>query len=270
MKSAYDDLLIDATLLNELDLTFVAGMPIEDAYDQRLSRKAGMLTSATFRGANLYGSSSPYHSLFGGMLVTSDVILDYDLGGEKVFSMVGIAGHNITNMHCIVTWSTTNILTPDGGATFTDLSPTMYLTLSEVPITARFVRIQFVTPVSTGILVIGRLMLSSENVSEGIGPSYDRELISTGTREWSVSRQLYGGPRVMYRRLSFTFPDILSPDGHEGMFKDVDVYTAFFTSFDDDCIPEVPLYGAVEEDSVAFTYNNALIYTSRITLSEAF
>lgn len=265
-----EDYLKYATFTNADTLTLASGHPLTNMQDSRLSRNAWILP-ATLHG-DLYGVSmfgdNPYYNEY----ETATVDIDFNLRAEQSFDTFAMGGVNFGTVNITLSWAMVDIDSPDGSVTFTHAGPMDTIVIPTGTVTARYFRIGIGSSLPDGnYLVIGRVMLGNRVSLPGIRTIFDVDHISTANRSFSDSRQLYGGPKVIYRRLSVTFPDIADPAELVSIFETVDLYNPFFLAWDEACMDtQQNLYCAWDDDTLPLNYNDARRYTSRATFSEVF
>lgn len=268
MRVLYDDLLEDGTITST-HLTY-PGHPIENIQDSRLSRNAWLaveLDSGDSYGSGLYGEE-PYLNLTSAV----DIDIDFDLGSTRDFDTFGMAGNNLVLGDLTLSWAVTDIETPDGSVTYNVTEKEWTIMVPLEAQSARYFRISIGSfTIEGNFLMIGRVSLGDIYPVPDIGPVYDVDHITTANRTFSDTRQLYGGPRVLYRRISVSYPDMETQEVLSTLFRDVDLYNPFFLEFDEECLDtEANMYSTFDKDTLPFNYNQARIYTARLTFTEVF
>jgi hypothetical protein len=265
-----EDFIKSATLTNADSLTLASGHPLTNVQDSRLSRNAWILP-ATLHG-DLYGVSmygeNPYYDEY----ETATVDIDFNLRASKTFDTFALGGNNFGTIDLTLSWAAVDIDTPDGSISFTHSGPMSTVVIPTGTVTARYFRVAIGSSLPDGnYLVIGRIMLGNRVSLPGIRTIFDIDHVSTANRSFSDSRQLYGGPKVIYRKLNVTFPDIADPAELVDIFTTVDLYNPFFLAWDEECMEtQENMYCAWTDDALPFNHNDARRYTSRATFTEVF
>lgn len=271
MRILSNDLVQNGIISNAQAIVTEPGHPIENIQDTRLSHNAWI--QAEGYAGNLYQTSMYNQGFFTGLRESSSAVIDFDLGAVKDFDTMAIAGNNFTNIDYTISWAVDDIETPDGtkyyayaGAQWTSI-----ITLALSNVAARYVRLSIADAQQTDTyLQIGRVAIGAAVQMPGIRPIYDVDHITNANRVISQSRQVYGGPVVIYRRVNVSFPNIDDQSELLEFFKEVDLYSPFFVQFDADCpMKEEALYAVVSEDTLPFNFNDTF-YTSRLSFEEVF
>lgn len=265
-----EDHLKYADITNSTQIVTYSGHPITNIQDSRLSRNAWIIPEALrgqLYGIKMYGVN-PYYDQY----ALEDVNIDFDMKAVKDFDTFALAGNNFSIITLALSWAMTDINVPDGTVSYNYSSPLQAVVIPTGAQSARYFRLTIGNVLPTGNYeVIGRVALGNKVSFPAIRTVYDVDLISTANRTLSDSQQLYGGPKVIYKRVSVSFPYIQDPAELMQIFRDVDLYNPFFLSFDEECItgPE-NLYCTLSEDSLPLNHNDAKFFTSRLSFTEVF
>jgi len=120
---------------------------------------------------------------------------------------------------------------------------------------------------------IGRLEIGVLYRSPDVSSQIKIDIVSNSDALFSSSRQVYGYRRDPYARASFQFP-LIDTDQRRLMslvFQYVDVFVPFLAMLEEECygVSMNTNYVVLEETGVlSFQLNDAMLYTSSITLSE--
>lgn len=270
MKVLTGDLLASSTITNAVGIDTANGHPIEYIQDQRLSRSAWILPSSLagdLFGISLYGEN-PYLSLYS----SEEVVIDFDMKSQVNFTTFGLAGNNWNSFSIDLSWSTTDIDVPDGSETFVSTEELYAFTVSLGSQTARYFRMRLYDFTITGnYIIIGRVSLGDLTVLPAIGPIYDPTYESTALQEFSDTRQVYGGPKVIFRTVNVSFPEITTRAELVSLFRTLDLYTASIWVFDEPCLSgEDDLYGVIGDNQLPLAYNEARVTSGRWTITEVY
>lgn len=270
MKLLIQDFLRYADITNETAITTAPGHPIENIQDPRLSRNAWILPSSLtgqLYGISLYGEN-PYYELY----ATEEVIIDFDLKAIQTFDTFGLAGNNFGIVNITLSWAEVDISAPDGSVSFSSSDPLDPIVIPTGVQSARYFRISLGNVEPQGnYIVIGRVALGAADPLPVIRPILDVDITSTANRTFSDSRQLYGGPKVVYKRLNISFPEIDDTGPIIELFTKVDLYNPVFLFWDEPCVEEEQnLYCTLSESSLPLNRNDAGFYTSRLSFTEVF
>jgi len=271
MKVLSNDLLQASTLI-DTGLETPPGHPLDNILDPRLSHNAWILPEG-FTGS-MYSASLYNQEYYMEFAESAGTVIDFDLNDTRKFQTMCVAGNNFKNIKYTISWAITDINIPDGSFTYTVDGPewTSFINLSESLISARYVRLVIEdAQQTTRWIQLGRVALGIPETLPDFAPIYDVDYISNANRAMSQSRQLYGGPVVIYRRVNITYPNIDDKDELLIFFRKVDIYNPFFVQFDDKCpMPEDAMYSTLSENSLPFNYTDGHFYKSRISLEEIF
>ena len=270
MKLLIQDFLRYADITNETAIVTAPGHPITNIQDSRLSRNAWIIPSslqAQLYGISLYGEN-PYYELY----ATEEVIIDFDLKAIQTFDTFGLAGNNFGVVNITLSWAEIDISSPSGSISFSSSDPLDPIVIPTGVQSARYFRITIGSVQPDGnYLLIGRVALGIADPLPDIRPVIDIDITSTANRTFSDSMQLYGGPKVVFRQMNISFPEIDDPANIIALFTKVDMYNPVFLFWDEPCSEvEKNLYCALTESSLPLNRNDAGFYTSRLSFREVF
>ena len=120
---------------------------------------------------------------------------------------------------------------------------------------------------------IGRLEIGEGYKTPDISSQVKLDNVSNSESILSTSRQSYGYRKAPYARSSFQFPYITTEERRVmgEFFQYVDVFVPFFASMDEDCIDVFDNYVILEEtQTLSFQLNDAMHFSSSVTISEVF
>ena len=227
MKILIEDFLKYADITNSAAIVTAAGHPIENIQDSRLSRNAWIIPSSLqglLYGMSMYGAN-PYYEQY----ATAEVIIDFDLKAVQTFDTFGLAGNNFTLVNITLSWAVSDIETPDGSVSISGGEAADAIVIPTGLQNAQYFRVSIGNVAPDGNYeVIGRMALGLAEALPGIRPIIDVDITSTANRTFSDSQQLYGGPKVIYKRLNVTFPEIDDPTDLIALFTKIDLYNPIF------------------------------------------
>lgn len=271
MKVLAEDILQTSTIL-ETGIETAPGHPIENILDARLSHNAWILP-AGFTGS-MYAASLYNQDYYMEFAESAGTTIDFDLNATREFRTMCVAGNNFTNIDYTISWALTDINVPDGTFTYQVGGPewTSFIELADGLLSARYVRLVITDAQQTDqYLQIGRVAIGVSQELPDFAPIYDVDYISNGNMAMSQSRQLYGGPVVIYRRVNITYPYIEDKTEIVDFFRQVDVYNPFFVQFDDKCpMPEAGMYAKLSENTLPLNYSEGHFFKSRLSFEEVY
>lgn len=208
--------------------------------------------------------------------VTSTVTFEWDLGASPPdYDSAGLAGINLTNSATVVVKTGTTPGFAVAANTFTLLgSPEKYLSFGST-ISDRYVRFEITDTGNTdGFLQFGRFMVGPEYQHPGFAPTVTSELLIAGTASRSQSGQLYGVHKYNTRQLTITIPSITATQkvDVDTFLGDVGFAKTFIVHLDESCFDFgfTNLHVSRQGDSQSFELNEAKVYTTTYTVTEAF
>lgn len=238
--------------------------------DSRLSRQ-GWFYDADPGQSSEYGTALYGRTVYGEARAPGlPISMEFDLLSGVSIDTLAIAGSNIDgNADIKIEWSLSGFDTPDGVATGVITGDCYYL-FSSVPVMVRYLTITIDGGYSEGILKIGRIMAGLNYQLPGLGVTYDTALVSNSVSGLSDTRQVYGGPKVIWRRVSLTFAP--QPDLYyvQTLFRELDIFRPTMWDFNESCLSELPLYGIIGSNESNQVYDEARLYSTRLTVEEVF
>lgn len=265
------DVMTNAVIYNKNSFYVYPGHSVDFIIDTRAAKQGWFSTSSSISG-NMYNTAMYGEQMYGNILVNASAIrIEIDLQEAKDFDVIGITNTNVIGGEVTISWGTT-AQTLDGSKTFPTLESmqTYYLKLSETMLTYQYVAIEFTNTVSEGILKIGNVGIGQEYELPAIAPTYDTGITSSARRAFTTTRQLYGGPNVMWRTLSFTTAPQATKEPLFDMIKQIDVYHPIYWEFSEVCLNEAPLYGVLTKYTIDLYNDQARLYSGRISLEEVY
>jgi len=270
MRTISKDYIQHSTITNVAEFYPYSGHSPNLVKDSRLS-KQGWFYEADQGQSSEYGTALYGRTVYGQARDPGlPIAIKFDLLSTKMIDTVAVAGSNIDGT-CTMTveWSLSGFDTPDGVA-IVDITGDYFYRFLTAPTSFRYLTVTFDGGYSEGILKIGRIMSGATYQVPGISYTYDTDLISNSLFGMSDTRQLYGGPKVLWRRISVT----IAPQGDlkimQTLFRDLDVFTPTMWDFDESCLSEDPLYGKIGQAEMNQVYDEAGLYSTRLTVEEVF
>jgi len=270
MRTITKDYIAGSVLTNVTDFYPYSGHSPNLVKDSRLSKQGWFYvaqegTTAEY-GTALYGVTV-YGESRG---VSGPIVMHFDLLSGYSIDAIAIAGSNIDGESIVtVEWSMSGFETPDG-VSINDVTGDVYLKFTTSPVTARYLTITIDGGFSEGILKVGRIMAGLNYDLPGLGVTYNSDLVSNSLSGISDTRQVYGGAKVIWRRVSVTFAPQDNLYWVQELFRDLDIYRPTLWDFNESCLSEMPLYGIIGDNTSSQSFDEARLYSTRLTVEEVF
>lgn len=270
MRTITKDYIAGSVLTNVTDFYPYSGHSPNLVKDSRLS-KQGWFYVAQEGSTAEYGTALYGVTVYGeARAISGPIVMYFDLLSAVSIDTVAIAGSNI-DLEAILTveWSMSGFETPDG-VSIADITGDVYYKFNATQVTARYLTITIDGGFSEGILKIGRIMAGLNYDLPGLSPTYNTDLVSNSLSGISDTRQVYGGAKVIWRRVSVTFAPQEDLYWLQDLFRDLDIFRPTLWDFNESCLAEKPLYGIIGDNTMSQSFDEARLYSARLTVEEVF